>query len=224
MHDLPPFPGFRAEALAFLRDLRANNDRAWFQRRKALYEDELLWPARCLVAGLAEASRAAGTPLSGNPTKNVFRIYRDTRFSKDKSPYKTHVGVYVTPSGDKSDNGGLYVHVEPGASFVATGHWDPDPRWVGEWRARLAADPAGWRDVRDTMADAAITLSHGPAGALKRLPRGYDDPGDESVAEALRWKGVVATQPVPDDALGPDLVDRAVGFYAVSAPLREWVP
>ncbi len=224
MTDLPPFPGFRAEGLAFLRDLRANNDRTWFGPRKSVYEDELLWPARCLVASLAEASRATPEPLAGDPTKNVFRIYRDTRFSKNKAPYKTHVGVYVTASGSKADNGGLYVHAEPGASFLATGHWDPDPRWVAAWRARLAADPAGWHDVRDALADAGIALSAGPAGALKRLPRGYSDAGDEAVGEALRWKGVVATQPVPDSALGPDLVDRAVGFFAASAPLRAWLP
>ena len=224
MSDLPPFPGFRAEALAFLRDLRANNDRAWFQPRKAVYDDELLWPARCLVAGLAGASRAAGVPLAGDPSKNVFRIYRDTRFSKNKAPYKTHVGVYVTPSGDKSDNDGLYVHVEPGTSFFGTGQWEPDARWVAAWRDRLAADPAGWRDVRAALDDAEIALGPGPVPPLKRLPRGYDDPGDEAVAEALRWKGVVATQAVPDDALaGPDLVDRAVGFYAAAAPLRDWL-
>ena len=101
MDALPPFPGFREEAFAFLRDLRQHNERDWFKPRKATYDDELLWPARCLIGELAEALPRAGVPLTGTPKKAPFRIYRDTRFSKNKDPYKTHLGLVLSRDGTK---------------------------------------------------------------------------------------------------------------------------
>src|SRR5690606_41334595 len=82
--DFPPFPGFRPEAFDFLRALAAHNDREWFKPRKEVYEDEVLWPFRCLVADVTREARAQGIPLAGDPQRAIFRIYRDTRFSKDK--------------------------------------------------------------------------------------------------------------------------------------------
>lgn len=220
---LPPFPGFRNEGLRFLAELRQNNDREWFKPRKAVYDDELLWPARCLVASLAEASRATGLPFTGDPARNVFRIYRDTRFSKNKAPYKTHVGLYLTPSGDRDENAGLYVHVEPGASFFATGWWDPDARWLAAHRARMAADPGGWLGVVEALAEAGVALGPGPVEPLKRMPRGYEAEKEGAVAEWLRWKGVVARRALPDAALArPDLVDDAVAFARDAEPLLDW--
>ena len=89
----PPFSGFSPEAIQFLADLAANNDRAWFQPRKADYERLLKEPLEALVAALAERFEARGIPLQADPKRSIFRIYRDTRFSKDKSPYKTNVGA-----------------------------------------------------------------------------------------------------------------------------------
>jgi uncharacterized protein (TIGR02453 family) len=220
---LPPFPGFRDEGLRFLAALRQNNDREWFKHRKAVYDDELLWPARCLVASLAGASAAAGLPFTGDPARNVFRIYRDTRFSKNKAPYKTHVGVYLTPSGSRDENGGLYVHVEPGASFFGTGWWDPDARWLAAHRARIAADPSGWLAVVEALAESGITLGPGPVPPLVRMPRGYEALKESDVAGWLRWKGAVARRDVPDAALArPNLVDDAVAFARDAEPLLDW--
>src|SRR5215207_7668028 len=87
----PPFSGFSPDAIQFLADLAANNDRAWFQPRKADYERLLKEPLEALVAALAERFQARGIPLQADPRRSIFRIYRDTRFSKDKSTYKTQV-------------------------------------------------------------------------------------------------------------------------------------
>lgn len=220
---LPPFPGFRPEALEFLRHLKANNDRDWFKARKSVYDDELLWPARCLVAQVASEAPRAGLALSGDPAKNVFRIYRDTRFSTNKAPYKTHVGLYLTPSGHKEDEGGVYVHVEPENAFLAAGFWSPEAPWLRRWRERLAADPSQWLDMVEVLENADLVLGAGPQPPLKRMPRGYEPLAESAVAPYLKWKGVVATRPVPDAALQqPHLADLVLAFAREAAPLLEW--
>src|SRR5215469_4576395 len=93
------FSGFSAEAMRFLRDLKTHNDRAWFQPRKAIYERELLEPLQLLTADLSAALRKAKIPIDADPRRAVFRIYRDVRFSPDKSPYKTNLGTYLPYKG-----------------------------------------------------------------------------------------------------------------------------
>ena len=221
MTDLPPFPGFRPEALRFLADLRENNDREWFKARKATYDDDLLWPARCLVAEVAAEAARAGLPLTAELKKAVFRIYRDTRFSKNKAPYTTHVGVVWARPGEKGDAGGLYAHVEPGGCFLAAGFWELDPPRLRRWRERITADPASW------LAAVAEVEAAGPAvggrEALKRMPRGYEAFADSDVADALRWKGTVATLPVADaDVQQPGFARDVVAFAQAALPLLTW--
>ena len=93
------FTGFQPAALAFFRELRDNNDPAWFKPRKAVYETEVLAPFRELIVAVAAALREAGSPLIGDPKNGIFRIYRDVRFSPDKRLYKTHAGAVLTRSG-----------------------------------------------------------------------------------------------------------------------------
>ncbi len=98
----PAFTGFRPEAIQFLADLASNNDRAWFQPRKGEYESLLKEPLEALIAALAERFEARGIPLRADPAKSPFRIYRDVRFSKDKSPYKTNIGASFPWVGETS--------------------------------------------------------------------------------------------------------------------------
>lgn len=221
MTDLPPFPGFRAEAFQFLVDLREHNDREWFKARKAVYEDELLWPAKCLVAEVSAACARAGVPLRADASKGVFRIYRDTRFSKNKDPYKTHVGLVWTRSGGKDDPGALYVHIEPGNCSVHAGYWQPEPPLLRRWRERLAADPAGWLAVAEQVADAGLELSAWES--LKRMPSGYEAFAESEVADALRRKGAFTTRRLPDAAAQtPGFADEIVAAARASLPLLEW--
>ena len=227
MTDLPPFPGFRPDALRFLADLRDNNDREWFKPRKDTFDDELMWPARCLVADVAGRAARAGVPLTADPAKAIFRIYRDTRFSKNKAPYKTHVGLVWARPGQKSgDQGALYAHVEPGGSFLGAGFWAPDSALLRRFRERIAADPAGWltavAEVRGADVDGGPITVEGRE-PLKRMPRGYESFADSDVADALRWKGAVATLPVPDEAVQrPDFAARVVAFAQAALPLLAW--
>src|SRR6188474_3688050 len=98
----PPFNGFSPEAIQFLADLAANNERSWFQPRKAEYERLLKEPLEQLIAALAERFEARGIPLRADPAKSPFRIYRDVRFSKDKSPYKTNMGASFPWTGERA--------------------------------------------------------------------------------------------------------------------------
>src|SRR5215469_12457433 len=96
--DAKSFAGFSKAGMRFLADLAKHNDRSWFQPRKSIYEAELLEPLQALVADASEALRKAKIPIGATPTRSIFRIYRDIRFSRDKSPYKTNLGAYLSPT------------------------------------------------------------------------------------------------------------------------------
>lgn len=221
--DFPPFPGFRQEAFDFLRRLAANNERDWFKPRKEVYEDEVLWPFRCLVADATRQAQAEGIPLAGDPARSIFRIYRDTRFSKDKRPYKTHAGAFLTRTGDREvHGGGFYIHVEPGNCFLSTGYWRPEPTVLRRWRARLAAEPGTFLDVAERLEGAGLTLEC-DGEELKRVPPGFDVDPEAPVARYLRWKSFLATRTVPEEALqDPGYTRVVVQTMHDALPLLEY--
>jgi uncharacterized protein (TIGR02453 family) len=208
--DFPPFPGFRPEAFTFLRQLAENNDRDWFKPRKAVFEDEVQWPMQCLVADSARRASEEGLPLTGDPKKTVFRIHRDTRFSKDKRPYKTHVGAVLTRTGGRDDVAGVYVHVEPERCFLAGGFWEPPPDLLKRFRARIANDPDAFQDVLDSLNTALLTPMSRET-ALKRMPQGYDAYADHPHADYLKWKSYVVSRSVPDaDLQSPGFTEAVI--------------
>ncbi|MFI5255411.1 MAG: DUF2461 domain-containing protein, partial [Candidatus Limnocylindrales bacterium] len=171
------FDGFRPEAIQFLADLAANNERAWFQPRKADYERLLKEPLVALVAALAERFAASGLPLRADPARSPFRIYRDIRFSKDKSPYKTNIGADFPWTGGlgggESRHGmGGYFHIAPGEIFVGGGMWHPEPERLTAWRRAVVSDP---KAVHRALDDPAFVKLFGTVNgdALKRVPAGY---------------------------------------------------
>ena len=218
---LPPFPGFRPEAFAFLRQLKANNRREWFKPRKETYEDELLWPMRCLVAEVSREAPARGLPLTGDPRRAIFRIYRDTRFSKNKDPYKTHIGAYLTRSGEKDEDGGLYVHVGADEAFVGGGFWSPAKALLGRWREHMAARPDAFLAVVERLEEAGLTLHR--QDPLKRVPRGYEAHAAGPVAEYLKARGLYASRPVTEDELAsPAFTAVVLDTAAALRPLLDW--
>src|SRR3990172_6419090 len=128
-----PFGGLEPDALQFLADLAANNERAWFQPRKADFERLIKEPLEALCVALADRFAALDLPLRADPRRSPLRIYRDVRFSKDKSPYKTAQGADFPWLADPSDATGPrgavggYFHLEPGNIFVGGGMWHPEP-------------------------------------------------------------------------------------------------
>src|SRR5919198_3602122 len=124
---------FTPALFSFLRDLRENNDREWFNANKQRYEDDVKEPALEFVSDFAPLLEEISPHLVADPRPvggSLFRIYRDTRFSKDKTPYKTHLGAHFFHESAKRAPSvpGFYLHVQPGESFVAAGIWHPDPK------------------------------------------------------------------------------------------------
>jgi uncharacterized protein (TIGR02453 family) len=215
------FAGFRPAAFAFFRELRDNNDPAWFKPRKAVYEAEVLSPFRELIIAVGAALHEAGLPLIGDPRHAIFRIYRDVRFSPDKRLYKTHAGAVLTRSGRKRDPGLLYLHVAPGESMVAAGFWHPEPDLLLRLRRAILDDPDAFLAVVDGLAAAGSPLSSDER--LSRPPRGFEAAKGTRVAEYIGWKSFTAHAPLSDDEMqSPALVDRVVAFTRTALPLLEW--
>jgi len=211
------FTGFRPEAIQFLADLAANNDRAWFQPRKADYEALLKEPLEALCAALDERFQAKRIPLRADPARSPFRIYRDVRFSKDKSPYKTNVGASFAWAGDGEGAGGGYFHLSPGEVFVGGGMWHPEPAKLNAFRRLVDTDP---RRVHAVIEDSAFVNAFGQVSgeSLTRVPQGYR--ADHPDAELLKLKGVVFMRRLSDeDAAAADLPDRLADNLALGVPL-----
>ena len=228
-----PFAGFSPDAIQFLADLAQNNDRAWFQPRKAEYERLLKEPFEALIASLADRLAARGVPMLADPKRSPFRIYRDTQFSKDKSPYKTHLGatfpfVEEAPgvAGGGHDarahgNGG-YFHFQPGEMYVGGGMWQMDKPPLEAFRAAVLSDPDRVRAAVEEPAFVAWFGGVHPHDELKRFPPGY--PQDHPLAHMFRWKDVVFGRRLSDEeALSPELPDRLAEGYATAVPVFRFL-
>lgn len=212
------FTGFRPDAIQFLADLAANNERAWFQPRKADYERLLKAPLEALCDALAARFEARGIPLRADPARSPFRIYRDVRFSKDKSPYKTNIGAsFPWVGGDGERSGGGYFHLAPGEVFVGGGMWHPEPARLNAFRRLVDTDPGRVHAVID---DPAFVGAFGRVSGetLSRVPKGYRS--DHPDAGLLKLKGVVFMRRLSDeDAASPSLPDRLADTLQLGVPL-----
>jgi len=228
------FTGFRPEAIQFLVDLTDNNDRAWFQPRKGDYERLLKEPLEALCIALDGEFRSRGLPLRADPSRSPFRIYRDTRFSRDKSPYKTHVAASFGWAGDDEEAvgrshaenvhaSGGYFHLQPGEIFVGGGVWHPDPSWLKAFRDRLVDDFEGFQDIIEAPAFRDAFGTVGDDGeSLKRVPSGY--PPDHPAADLLRKKNVTFGRRLADaDALSPALPTVIAESFAAGTPLLRYL-
>jgi uncharacterized protein (TIGR02453 family) len=179
---------FTPELFAFLADLRENNNREWFTANKDRYERVLLEPALDFVADFAPHLAKISPHLRADPRPSggsLFRIYRDTRFSKDKTPYKTNAGIHFRHERAKDTHApGFYLHLAPGEVFVGGGIWHPDTAAILRIREAIVADPDGWR--RATRAGSfAKTFALG-GDSLKRAPAGFD--ADHPFVDDLKRK------------------------------------
>ena len=204
------FQGFGAGLTAFLQDLRGNNERDWFHANRQRYEEAVREPARAFIRAMAPALAAISPHFRADDRKtggSLMRVHRDTRFSRDKTPYKTNVGIQFRHAlGRDVHAPGFYVHLEPENAFLAAGVWHPDAGALSMIRARIHEEPEAWRGVRDAGPFRASFRLGGDR--LKTMPRGFAK--DHPLAEDLRRKDFIAVHEVPlPDALGPDFPDVA---------------
>jgi uncharacterized protein (TIGR02453 family) len=220
------FQGFSRDGIDFLVELAANNDRAWFQPRKDDYERLLKRPMEDLCVALAEVFAARGIPLVADPARSPFRIYRDVRFSKDKSPYKTHIGGYVAVAGSTPGPSGIaapYVHVGADEVFVGAGQYMMDPVQLTRFRAAVVDDERGAAVGAILKKLERAGFEVGSYDALQRVPRGFDP--EHPRAALLKRKGLIVSYPdLPRKLLvEPGLVDWIVTQTKRVVPLVEWL-
>ncbi len=145
--------------MSFLSDLAANNEKTWFEAHRAVYEDTVKAPTAALVTAVTDALRVRDLPLEGAPKRSAFRIHRDVRFSKNKSPYKTNVGTVWYRQGSGKDGAGiLYFHLAPTGCFVAAAFYMPEPETLGAIRERIRVNPGKFLVMTKALADHNLAL------------------------------------------------------------------
>ncbi len=184
---------FTPALFAFLRDLAQHNDRAWFQENKQRYVDDVQEPALAFIADFAEPLRRISPHFRADARVqggSLFRIYRDTRFSKDKTPFKTNTGVHFRHERAKDVHApGYYLHLEPGGCYAGVGLWLPEAAVARQIRQAIVDDPDGWR--RATRSRPFTEVWELAGDSLRRPPRGFDP--DHRFVEDLKRRSFIAT-------------------------------
>jgi uncharacterized protein (TIGR02453 family) len=173
---------FTPELFQFLTRLKRNNRRDWFQAHQEEWENDVRQPVLRFITDFAAPLYEVAPHLVADPRPSrgsMFRIYRDTRFSHDKRPYKTHVAMRFSHRGKDVHSPGFYLHLEPGGCFAASGLWHPEPEILLKVRNAIVSRPKEWRAVRKL-------LNWDDAGKLRRPPRGF--PADHEFVEDLKLR------------------------------------
>ena len=219
----PPFTGFPKPGLDFLRRLKKNNNRPWFQSHREEYEENVRFPMQCLVAGLAARLHDDAPEIEFNPRKSIFRIYRDTRFSKNKLPYKTNIGASFAIRGTKGvlEMPGLYVGVGTDEVFIGGGLYMPSGAQLKAIRRSIAEKPDDYLSVvRSSRFRKAFGGIQG--AVLSRAPLGY--PPDHPLIEHLRHKQFfVGVEPEERACYAPKFLETVAKVFIDTMPLVRWL-
>ncbi|MBQ0075152.1 MAG: DUF2461 domain-containing protein [Prevotella sp.] len=215
------------EILKFLRDLSRHNNKEWFTANKERYQKvQMKWYDFCeqLIAEVGQFDEDIAKLTIKDCT---YRIYRDTRFSKDKTPYKTHFGVFLCPGGKKSMHAGYYFHVGTGGEdsyptghMLASGNYCYDSKAIKILREDISD---GWEEFRDEVLDAADPAFYVDMDdALKRVPKEY--PTDAPYANFMRLKNFCLVLNVDDEFItSPDLAKRVAELFRTTKPFNDYV-
>jgi uncharacterized protein (TIGR02453 family) len=219
----PPFEGFPEEGIRLLQRLKRNNTRSWFQAHKAEYEGTVRFPMQCLIAGLRRDLGADIPEIDFNPRGSIFRIYRDTRFSKDKTPYKTNIAASFRLRGTQGpiENPGLYVGIEPGEIFMGGGLYMPSGDQLKKIRKRIVDDPDSYLAIiGDRRFRAAFDGVLGET--LRRAPQGY--PPNHPMIEHLKHKQFyIGVESGHEPALRPGFQRTVAQRFRQCMPFIRWL-
>lgn len=208
------------DVIAFLEDLAANNQKEWMQEHKKSYEkakEDFKGVVAALIAGIEGFDES----VQGLAPKDcMFRINRDIRFSKDKSPYKTNFGAAIMEGGKKSPNPTYYIHIQPGKSFLAGGVYMPDAENLKKIRQEIDYNPQELRElVKDTQFKKAFGQMTGER--LKTAPKGY--PKDHPNIDLLRMKSFIVSKDLSDkEVLDSDFLTKAIDLYRIIHPFNQY--
>lgn len=218
------FSGFSPKLVKFLKDLKKNNNREWFQERKPRYENDVLEPALDFIEAMAAPLEKFAPEFVAIPKRSggsLMRVYRDTRFAKDKTPYKTNVGIQFRHELGKDVHApGYYLHIDPDNVFLAAGIWHPESATLGKIRDAIVESPAEWKKARDNQTFKKHFALEG--ASLKRPPRGYD--AEHKYIEDLKRKDFIAVKSLSHKAVyGEDVVESVAGAFKAATPLMKFL-
>jgi uncharacterized protein (TIGR02453 family) len=219
---------FNKKAIAFLKGIKKHNNKLWFEAHRAEYENELREPMRMLIGEMDARMRKFAPEIGGDPKRSMFRINRDIRFSKDKSPYKTHAACWFAHRqsnakvGQEAEGGsaGFYFHLEPGNSMVGAGLWMPPRPQLNTVRDTIAEKPKPFLKVIAGLKK--FGGMDGDGAVLKRMPRGFDE--NHVAAKWLKYQSFTAGRRIPDSAATsaklPALLEKE---FRGLLPLVRWL-
>ncbi|HRL75469.1 MAG TPA: TIGR02453 family protein, partial [Candidatus Accumulibacter phosphatis] len=208
----------------FLDELAANNERSWFTANRERYEALVRAPALNFIAAMAPELRVFARRFRADPRPtggSLMRVHRDTRFSRDKRPYKTNVGVQLRHElGTDVHSAGFHMHLASDGCFLGAGYWHPDPVALAGIRVRIANHPQRWFAVRDDPQFRAHWVLAGDS--LSRPPRGHA--ADHPAIEDVRRKDFIGLAPLSfAEATAEDLVSLATQRFAAAMPLLDFL-
>jgi len=215
-------PRFTPHALTFLRALKRNNRRDWFNAHKDDYETHVRDPMIAIIEQLARDFREFAPELVATPKASLYRIYRDTRFSPNKAPYKTHAAAVFPPRGlPKHEGAGVYFHISPDGVWVGGGMYSPQTAQLVAVREHIAGNV---RHLRAIVESPAFRRHVGALEGerLQRVPRGY--PKDHAAAEYLKFRQFLAGRELPASfATSPRFYDTLLTIFRQVVPLTRFL-
>jgi uncharacterized protein (TIGR02453 family) len=216
------FPGFPKEALQFLRSIEKNNNREWFEKKKTVYEESVKGPMLALVEAVGQEMLDYAPDYITEPKKAVFRIHRDVRFAKDKTPYKTNIAAgWHRQNLNKNDSASFYMHLSSKELFIGAGIYMPPPEPMKLMRNHIALHHA---ELREILADNQLRKWMGglQGESMTRLPQGFFPP--HPAEDLLKRKMyIVWAELNPDLAYGTTLLHEVSSRFAAATPLVEFL-
>ena len=220
------FNGFPPQAVTFFQELQRNNNKTWFEAHKSDYQKYVMEPAQDFIEQMGARLEQLSPGIHAEPRVNrsIFRIYRDIRFSKDKTPYKTHLGIWMWQGeGAKFESSGYYFHLEPPTIMHAVGLLTFSKTLLKAYRDAVV-DPVAGPALVDAVQEVSVKGGYKLGGEhYKRVPRGYDP--DHPNAELLRYNGLTAGSevPIPEEFYSEALLDYSYKKYVDMYPIQHWL-
>ncbi|MEK6571025.1 MAG: DUF2461 domain-containing protein [Bacteroidota bacterium] len=217
----PPFEGFPEEGIRFLKQLKKNNNRQWFQAHKSEYETFVKLPMQSLIVALRGEFARFAPEIELHPKRSMFRIYRDIRFSKNKAPYKTHAASVFHPKGHWQACAGYYLHIEPREVFLGGGVYMPPSDQLRDIRRALVEQSEEFLSIVNDKSFRR-RFSELEGDKLQRIPQGYN--ADHPMAEWLKYKWLYAGVTWPHEkSFSSKFVHEATRVYEQVTPLVRFL-
>lgn len=219
----PPFSGFPREGIRFLRTLKRNNTREWFNEHKHEYEEHVKLPMQSLIVSLRPHFDRFAPEIEATPKRSLFRIYRDTRFSRDKTPYKTHAAAHFVLRGTAKGlvGCGYYVHIEPGECFIGGGIYMPDGPQLKMIRSAISKNGTVFRNIIGRK-DFVRRYGAIQGDTLTRMPKGFDE--NDPMAEWMKLKQFFVGTSIPErSCLVPSFLKTVVACFETAAPFVRFL-